>query len=88
MTSPAHDVLPIICTDYTYDSELDIADGVPLKRSDAARGPEGELGQTVNQGYGQGFFICHMINYTGYNQKWNVDQIRSAQWTVQRIKII
>jgi len=35
----------------------------------------------------QGFFICHMINYTGYNQKWNVGQIRSAQWTVQRIKI-
>ncbi len=34
----------------------------------------------------QGFFICHMINYTGYNQKWNVGQIRSAQWTVQRIK--
>ncbi len=27
----------------------------------------------------QGFFICHMINYTGYNQKWNVGQIRSAQ---------
>ncbi len=38
------------------------------------------------QGQGQGFFICHMINYTGYNQKWNVGQIRSAQWTVQRIK--
>ncbi len=36
----------------------------------------------------QGFFICHIINYTWYNQKWNVDQIRSAQWTVQRIKII
>ncbi len=34
----------------------------------------------------QGFFICHIINYTGYNQKWNVGQIRSAQWTVQRIK--
>ncbi len=34
----------------------------------------------------QGFFICHMINYTGYNQKWNVVQIRSAQCTVQRIK--
>ncbi len=34
----------------------------------------------------QGFFICHMINYTGYNQKWNVGQIRSAQWTVQRKK--
>ncbi len=42
------------------------------------------LGQ--GQGQGQGFFICHMINYTGYNQKWNVVQIRSAQWTVQRIK--
>ncbi len=40
------------------------------------------------QGQGQGFFICHMINYTGYNQKWNVGQIRSAQWTVQRIKKI
>ncbi len=40
----------------------------------------------IGQGQGQGFFICHMINYTGYNQKWNVVQIRSAQWTVQRIK--
>ncbi len=37
ITSPVHDVLPIVCTDYTYDSELDIADGVPLKRFDAAR---------------------------------------------------
>ncbi len=27
----------------------------------------------------QGFFICHMINYTGYNQKWNVGQIRCIQ---------
>ncbi len=43
---------------------------------------------TQLQGQGQGFFICHMINYTGYNQKWNVGQIRSAQWTVQRIKKI
>ncbi len=34
----------------------------------------------------QGFFICHIINYTGYNQKWNVSQIRSAQWTVQKNK--
>ncbi len=23
----------------------------------------------------QGFFICHIINYTGYNQKWNVEFI-------------
>ncbi len=34
----------------------------------------------------QGFFILHIINYTGYNQKWNVNQIRSAQWTVQKNK--
>ncbi len=25
----------------------------------------------------QGFFICHIINYTGYNQKWNVENQRS-----------
>ncbi len=34
----------------------------------------------------QGFFIRHIIYYTGYNQKWNVNQIRSAQWTVQKNK--
>ncbi len=31
---------------------------------------------------GQGLFIRHILNYTGYNQKWNVNQVRSAQWTV------
>ncbi len=25
----------------------------------------------------QGFFICHIINYTGYNQKWNVKRHRT-----------
>ncbi len=40
ITSPAHDVLPIVCTDYTYDSELDIADGVPQMQLDV---PGGEL---------------------------------------------
>ncbi len=34
--SLAPDVLPSILTDYTYDSDQDTADGVPLKRSDAA----------------------------------------------------
>ncbi len=34
----------------------------------------------------QGFFIRHILNYTGYNQKWNVNQVRSAQWTVQKNK--
>ncbi len=28
-------------------------------------------------------FIRIILNYTGYNQKWNVNQVRSAQWTVQ-----
>ncbi len=32
----------------------------------------------------QGLFIRHILNYTGYNQKWNVNQVRSAQWTVQK----
>ncbi len=36
ITSPAHDVLPIVYTDYTYDSELDITDGVPQAFLDAA----------------------------------------------------
>ncbi len=27
----------------------------------------------------QGFFICHIINYTGYNQKWNVESPMSIQ---------
>ncbi len=34
----------------------------------------------------QGLFIRHKLNYTGYNQKWNVNQVRSAQWTVQKKK--
>ncbi len=36
----------------------------------------------------QAFFICHILNYTGYNQKWNVNQVRSAQWTVQKNKTL
>ncbi len=32
----------------------------------------------------QGLFIRHILNYTGYNQKLNVNQVRSAQWTVQK----
>ncbi len=32
----------------------------------------------------QGFFICHIINYTGYNQKWNVNKPGPFSWTVQK----
>ncbi len=47
---------------------------------------QNESGQTIYHSEGQGFFIRHIINYTGYNQKWNVNQIRSTQWTVQKNK--
>ncbi len=29
ITSPAHDVLPIVWTDYTYDPEHGVAEGIP-----------------------------------------------------------
>ncbi len=41
IASPANDVLPIVCTDYTYDSEHGIAEGVPLA-FDTARVSRGE----------------------------------------------
>ncbi len=43
MTSPAPDVWPSILTDYTYDSELDNADGVPHSVSTQLDVPGGEL---------------------------------------------
>ncbi len=36
MTSPAPDIWPSILTDYTYDSELDIANGIPPWRLDVS----------------------------------------------------
>ncbi len=44
VTSPAPDVWLSILTDYTYDSELDIADGVPPSVFDAASRSLGEPG--------------------------------------------
>ncbi len=43
MTSPAPDVWLSILTDYTYDSELDIADGVPLAFRRSSMFPEGNF---------------------------------------------
>ncbi len=43
MTSPAHDVSPSISTDYTYDSELDIADAVPLTFQCSVSFPRGTM---------------------------------------------
>ncbi len=43
ITLPSQDVLPIIWTDYTYDSEHGIAEGVSLAFFDAAQVPGGEL---------------------------------------------
>ncbi len=34
----------------------------------------------------QGFFICHIINYTGYNQKWNVIKSGPLSGQCRRIK--
>ncbi len=42
MTSPAPDVWPSILTDYTYDSEMDIADDVPRSISTQLDVPGGE----------------------------------------------
>ncbi len=49
MTSPAPDVWPSILTDYTYDSELDIADGVPRSVSTQLDVPGGEPNFTAIQ---------------------------------------
>ncbi len=43
----APDVWPSILTDYTYDSELDNADGVPLASRRSSMFPEGNCSQTV-----------------------------------------
>ncbi len=50
MTSPAPDVWPSILTDYTYDSELDIADGVPHSVSTQRLVPSGNQGYIRNLG--------------------------------------
>ncbi len=50
MTSPAPDVWPSILTDYTYDSELDNADGVPHSVSTQCLVPSGNQGYIRNLG--------------------------------------
>ncbi len=62
MTSPAPDVSPSIWTDYTYDSELDIAERRSLSVFDAARVPEGE--PMVEIIYKEILIICFLILIT------------------------
>ncbi len=50
MTSPAPVVWPSILTDYTYDSELDNADGVPHSVSTQRLVPSGNQGYIRNLG--------------------------------------
>ncbi len=50
VTSPAPDVWLSILTDYTYDSELDIADGVPLAFSTQRLVPSGNQDYIRNLG--------------------------------------
>ncbi len=37
ITSPAHDILPSVCIDYTYHSDHSIDEGVPLAFDTASR---------------------------------------------------
>ncbi len=59
MTSPAPDVWPSILTDYTYDSELDNADGVPHSVSTQRLVPSGNQGYIRNLGRFPPSFIIH-----------------------------
>ncbi len=54
VTSPAPDVWLSILTDYTYDSELDIADGVPLAFRRSSMFPEGNCTSHSDQ-------VCELI---------------------------
>ncbi len=55
VTSPAPDVWLSILTDYTYDSELDIADGVPLAFRRSVSFPRGTRVTYVT------WDVCHII---------------------------
>ncbi len=64
---PGYDVTHTWClainwTDYTYDSELDIAEDVPLAFSDAARVPGGEQSKIVLNKYFGGFSGRYIID--------------------------
>ncbi len=50
ITSPAHDVLPIVWTDYTYNSEHGIAEGIPLVFITQRLVPSGNHGYVRNLG--------------------------------------
>ncbi len=62
MTSPALDVWPSILTDYTYDSELDNADGVPHSVSTQRLVPSGNQGYIRNPGR----YLCTKISQFVY----------------------
>ncbi len=64
MTSPAPDVWPSILTDYTYDSELDITDGVPRSISTQRLVPSGNHGYIRNLGrfYSVANLSCDFLN--------------------------
>ncbi len=53
----AHDVWPSILTDYTYDSELDNADGVPLAFRRSSMFPEGNNGSQWQLYTGEMFYV-------------------------------
>ncbi len=61
MTSPAPDVWPSILTDYTYDSELDNADGVPHSVSMQRLVPGGEHCFFILYSELNSYFFCPSV---------------------------
>ncbi len=71
MTSPAPDVWPSILTDYTYDSELDNADGVPHSVLMQLDVPGGELGVILDSNLS---FPCYK---TAFFHLRNISKLRN-----------
>ncbi len=65
VTSPAPDVWLSILTDYTYDSELDIADGVPLAFRRSVSFPRGTRVTYVTWDV---LFACKEVSYLAKNK--------------------
>ncbi len=81
VTSPAPDVWLSILTDYTYDSELDIADGVPLAFRRSVSFPRGTRVTYVTWDV-----ICLRVKYIYFKVNQvsnNTDMIGNADNTTQ-----
>ncbi len=71
VTSPAPDVWLSILTDYTYDSELDIADGVPLAFRRSVSFPRGTRVTYVT---------WDVFNLDSFNIYFSLELVSSPVW--------